>query len=308
MLVNTSALPFADLRAAFGERLRQDQPLAPYTSARIGGSADALVEVKSADDLVAAVERLHSMALPFLVLGGGSNVLVSDEGVRQVVILNHAKKVRFTDRSVWAESGANLGAIARQAATKGLEGLEWAAGIPGTLGGAIVGNAGAHGGDIAGSLAMAEILHLEEGRQTWKAHELDFSYRSSWLKTHPGAAIVLAGELSLNSKEEAEIRSQMDSFLAHRRLTQPPGASMGSMFKNPKDDHAGRLIEAAGMKGKRIGNAQISPLHANFFLNLGEAQSADVLALINEAREAVQQQFGVELELEVQLIGDWPQS
>ena len=170
MLVNTSALPFADLRAAFGERLRQEQPLAPYTSARIGGSADALVEVKSADDLVATVERLHSMALPFLVLGGGSNVLVSVEGVRLVVILNHAKKVRFTDRSVWAESGANLGAIARQAATKGLEGLEWAAGIPGTLGGAIVGSlalkvvgvslSGIPGGIVAGVVGAVLLIGI----------------------------------------------------------------------------------------------------------------------------------------------------
>jgi UDP-N-acetylmuramate dehydrogenase len=309
MLVMSPALPLDALRSAFGERLRTAQPVARYTSARIGGSADALVDVRSADELAEAAQTLWRLGLPFIVMGGGSNMLVSDAGVREVVILNQSEKILFhevgNDPSVWAESGAGLGAIARQAAQKGLSGLEWAAGIPGTLGGAVSGNAGAHGGDVSTSLDLATILHREKGRQDWSGADLAFAYRESWLKRNPGQAVVLSAQLALSRKPEAEIRAQMDTFLAYRRLTQPPGASMGSMFKNPAGGSAGRLIEAAGLKGKRIGNAQISPLHANFFLNLGEARSADVLALIEEARRAVQQQAGIELELEVQLVGEW---
>lgn len=309
MEVMLSTPHLESLRAAFGERLRLDQPLGRYTSARIGGAASVLVEVRSAVQLAEAAKKLWELELPFFVLGGGSNVLVSDAGVREVVVLNHARKLQFSiaedECSVWAESGTSLGAIARQAAAEGLSGLEWAAGIPGTLGGAVVGNAGAHGGDMSKSLRLAEILHQREGRLEWTAKELDFNYRGSWLKTHPGQAVVLAASLALEARERTQIRAEMDTFQAYRRLTQPPGASMGSMFKNPKGDHAGRLIEAAGMKGKRIGDAQISPLHANFFLNLGNAGSEEVYALIKEARKAVAEQFGVQLELEIELVGEW---
>lgn len=311
MTVMAPVLPITELRSAFGDQLREGQPIGRYTSARIGGNADALIKVKSADELSKALQSLWEMDLPFLILGGGSNMLVSDAGIRELVVLNHAKAVRFEEQgttvTVWAESGASLGSIARQAASKGLSGLEWAAGLPGSVGGAVVGNAGAHSGDMAQSLELATILHRERGREEWPAKKLEFAYRESWLKRHSGEAMVLSARLKLSQKEEQEIRSQMDTFLAHRRLTQPPGASMGSMFKNPDGDHAGRLIEAAGMKGNRIGDAQISPLHANFFLNLGEARAQDVHALIRQAREKVAQQFGVQLELEIELVGDWPQ-
>lgn len=308
MQVAAPALPLAALRSAFGERLRENEPLARYTSARIGGQADALLRVASADDLAAAAKALWNLDVPFIVLGGGSNMLISDAGVRELVILNEARKVRFNDSdqpSVWAESGAGLGVIARQAAAKGLSGLEWAAGIPGTLGGAVAGNAGAHGGDMSMSLDLAAILHRTAGRQEWSTGDLAYGYRTSWFKQHRNEAVVLSGSLKLAHKPAGEIRAQMDTFLAYRRLTQPPGASMGSMFKNPPGRSAGRLIEAAGLKGKRVGNAQISPLHANFFLNLGEARAADVYALLHEARQTVLEQSGVELELEVELVGEW---
>jgi UDP-N-acetylmuramate dehydrogenase len=310
MAVMAPTLPLETLRQLFGERLREDAALARYTSARIGGPADALIEARSASELAETAAALWELQEPFIILGGGSNVLVSDAGVRQVVVLNHARKVRFgadaQPPSIWAESGANLGAIARQAAGKGLGGLEWAAGIPGTLGGAVFGNAGAHGGDMSASLLMADILHREQGRQDWSAAELEFAYRSSRLKREADQAIVLSASLRLEPKPDVEIRKEMDAFLAYRRLTQPPGASMGSMFKNPPGEHAGRLIEEAGLKGRRIGTAQISPLHANFFLNLGDALAADVYALIDEARRAVKAKSGVDLELEVELVGDWP--
>lgn len=283
-------------------------PLARYTSARIGGNADALLEVNSLAELAEAAQTLWDLELPFIVLGGGSNILVSDAGVREIVIQNQAAEVRFAEGeapSVWAESGAGLGAIARQAAAKGLGGLEWAAGIPGTLGGAVVGNAGAHGGDLATSLHLADILHRSQGRKERSAQDLSFGYRQSWLKSQAGEVVVLGARLNLVKKTANEIRSQMDAFLAYRRLTQPPGASMGSMFKNPPGKSAGRLIEAAGMKGKQLGSAQISPLHANFFLNLGAARAADVFSLIQEARQAVLQQAGIQLELEIGLVGEW---
>lgn len=304
-----TTLPLDALREAFGERLGENEPLAKYTSARIGGPADALVVVQSADQLAEAAETLWALAVPFQVLGGGSNVLVSDAGVRAVTLLNKARQVVFDLESapprVRAESGSNFGAIARQAAQKGLTGLEWAAGIPGTLGGAVVGNAGAHGGDLAASLELAEVLHLTKGRQHWSAADLVFSYRSSALKREPGQAVVLAASLNLAVGEAQVIAAKMEDFLAHRRLTQPPGASMGSMFKNPVDDYAGRLIEQAGLKGARIGAAEISQLHGNFFLNHGAATAQDVYTLIHTAKQKVIEEFGIELELEIELIGDW---
>ena len=290
MQVMAPALPLESLRTAFGRRLREHQPLARYTSARIGGPADALVDINTADELAEAAQTLWDLG--------------------QVVLFNQANAVRFEGGgggpSVWAESGAGLGVISRQAAAKGIGGLEWAAGIPGTLGGAVFGNAGAHGVDISSTLEMATILHRTDGRKDWTAQDLDYEYRGSWLKHHPGQAVVLSATLALAKRPAAEIRAQMDTFLAYRRLTQPPGASMGSMFKNPPGDSAGRLIEAAGLKGKRIGNAQISSLHANFFLNLGDARAADVHALIREASDAVRKHSGIDLELEIELVGEWP--
>ncbi len=320
MRVMAPALPLDALRTAFkstswlrAAMVRENESLARYTSARIGGSADALVEINTnADGLAEVVQILWDLDIPFVLLGGGSNMLISDKGVRELVLLNHANAVRFEEAekevTVLAESGASLGAVARQAASKSFGGLEWAAGIPGTIGGAVFGNAGAHGEDLSKVLEMATILHRKDGRKEWNAQDLGYEYRGSWLKHHPGEAIVLSARLALAKKPAPEIKARMDTFLAYRRLTQPPGASMGSMFKNPPDESAGRLIEAAGLKGKRIGNAQISQLHANFFLNLGDARAADVYSLIQQARTAVREHSGIDLELEIELVGEWPKT
>ena len=295
------------LGARFADRLQFNQPLAKYTSARIGGSADVLVMAQSAADLEEIVSSLWQLEIPFLILGGGSNMLISDAGVREVVVLNKARKIRFDMEtpSVWAESGSNFGALARQAGRKGLSGLEWAAGIPGTVGGAVVGNAGAHGGDTAGNLMLAEVLHHTEGRLQWSPDDLELTYRSSKLKQQPGEAVVLAASFKLSFGQETLIKEKMEEFLTFRKQTQPPGASMGSMFKNPPGDHAGRLIDAAGLKGTRIGNAQISDLHANFFINHGDASATDVYSLIRKAQQVVMEKFGIQLELEIGLFGDW---
>lgn len=293
------------MRAAFLEGLQSQTPLAPYTAARIGGPAEHLLTVRSADELERAVRLLWELELDFRILGGGSNVLVADKGVSGVVVLNQARSVRFEDRLVHAESGATLGTVARRSVERGLSGLEWAATVPGTVGGAVVGNAGAHGDDTAGSLAAAEILHREEGRGSWDPERLEFSYRESWLKRNPGRAVVLAASLALEPSEPEQTAAKMQEFVEYRRKTQPTGASLGSMFKNPEGDYAGRLIEAAGLKGERRGAAEISDVHANFFVNHGGATAADVYGLIETARQQVAEQFGVELELEIELLGDW---
>jgi UDP-N-acetylmuramate dehydrogenase len=307
---------FHRLQALFGQRLRLDVPLDRFTSARVGGPADALLEVNSADELALAATTLWSEDLPWMVLGGGSNILVSDAGVRGIVLLNRARQVDFQEASepptVWAESGANFGLVARQAAGRGLAGLEWAAGIPGTVGGAVLGNAGAHGADMAGNLVMATILQhnpkAQEGmptRQEWPVDRLEYAYRTSRLKRQPGQAIVLAATLRLYRSTPEKVQAKIDEFVAYRRQTQPPGASMGSMFKNPPGDYAGRLIEAAGLKGARVGDAQISTLHANFFINHGQATAREIYNLIEMARQGVAEKFDVKLELEIELIGEW---
>ncbi len=293
------------LRGAFPDSLQENASLARYTAARIGGPAEFLLTVHSAAELASAVEKLWELEIEFRLLGGGSNVLVADRGISGVVILNQAKEVKFAERHAWAESGASIGSIARRAVEKGLSGLEWAATVPGTVGGAIVGNAGAHGGDTASSLDHAEVLHRHDGRGAWDVERLEFDYRSSWLKRNPGQAIVLAGRFDLEPSDPASVRSTVEEYVEYRQQTQPTGASIGSMFKNPEGDHAGRLIEAAGLKGKRRGDAEISSKHANFFVNHGGATSADVYALIELAQQRVAEKFDVELELEVELLGDW---
>ncbi len=310
------------LRQTFGERLQQDVTLERYTSARVGGKADALLVANTANDLADLVQRLCQLNVPFHVLGGGSNVLISDKGIRNLVVLNRARQVRFREQAdpptVWAESGTNFGALARRAAARGLSGLEWAAGIPGTIGGAVVGNAGAHGDDMSGCLVMAEILHRQEaglqsdptsgrkcGRSEWPVEKFEFAYRSSLLKRQAGQAVVLAAVLRLEHSTPEAVQAKIDAFTEYRHRTQPPGASMGSMFKNPPGDYAGRLIDAAGLKGHRIGNVEISSLHGNFFVNLGQATAADIYALIDLARRTVAEKFGVQLELEIELLGEW---
>jgi len=300
------------LSALFGKELKEREPLARYTSARLGGPADYLVITENADELAHVVKSAWQADIKVFILGGGSNILISDAGVRGLVIVNRARAVNFREQDgiviVRAESGANLGIVARQCCLRGLAGMEWAATVPGTVGGAVFGNAGAHGGEIAGSLRLAEILQPDGTVRSWSRDELGFSYRTSALKRQKASdreAIVLAAEFALTHGKPIELQAKVEAFTAHRKRTQPPGASLGSMFKNPPGDYAGRLIEAAGMKGKRIGNVEISNLHANFFVNLGKARASDVLALIHMAHETVKAKFGVDLELEVELVGEW---
>ena len=315
----------AALHSVCGERVEADVPLARYTSMRVGGPADALLVIRDSIELARAVIALWKADILFVLLGSGSNALVSDAGLRGVALINQAQAIVFGDvdqsgrASVWAESGANFGLVARQAAQRGLGGLEWACGIPGTLGGAVVGNAGAHGGDVSGNLLMADILQREKVaapashakgdpealKETWQVEQMEYAYRTSKLKRRPGSAVVLAARLGLQERADQEIRARMEEYVAYRRRTQPVGASMGSIFKNPAGEYAGRLIEACNLKGTRHGEAEISTVHANFFLNLGQASANDIWMLIVTARKCVAEKFGVSLDLEIERIGEW---
>jgi UDP-N-acetylmuramate dehydrogenase len=299
--------PIDALYAKFGDKVKENVSLAPYTSARIGGPADIFIIADTAAELARIVKLMWKYEMPFSLLGGGSNVLVSDKGVRGVVILNRAKKVTFhvgEQPTVTAESGVVFSNLANRCASKGLTGLEWAATVPGTIGGAVYGNAGAFGGEMAGNLIRAELLTLN-GKETFTVEQMGYGYRTSVLKRHEVRAVVLSAELSLLNSTKDEVTVKIQQFSAHRKATQPPGASLGSMFKNPPGDYAGRLIEAAGLKGTRIGNAEISPLHGNFFINQANTKAEDIRALIFLAQKTVTEKFNVELELEVELIGEW---
>ncbi|HEY9077993.1 MAG TPA: UDP-N-acetylmuramate dehydrogenase [Anaerolineaceae bacterium] len=297
------------LQQVFGSRLQENIVLANYSTARVGGKADAALVIRAADELEQAVRLLWEMDVPYYILGSGSNVLISDAGVRGVVLINHSHNIKVDIRSqpptVWAESGAILVTVARQAALRGLTGLEWACTIPGTVGGAVYGNAGAFGGDIQHNLSLVEILHRNQGRQTWTVDQMQYAYRTSVLKQSAGDAVILAARFHLQPGDPAEIQAKMESLSAQRRAKQPMGASMGSMFKNPPGDFAGRLIEAAGLKGTRSGDAEISPVHANFFINKGKASAADIYSLVVLARQKVYEKFHINLELEIELVGDW---
>ena len=301
------ARPIDVLYAKLGDRVKENVSLAPYTSARIGGPADIFITADSADDLARIVKLLRKQEMGYTILGGGSNVLVSDRGVRGVVILNRAKAVHFhggDQPSVTVESGFVFSNLANRCASKGFAGLEWAATIPGTIGVAVYGNAGAFGGDMEGSLIWAELL-TENGREKYSVDKMGYGYRTSVLKRGEVEAVVLSAELGLKNSTKEEVTVKIEQFSAHRKATQPPGASMGSMFKNPNGDYAGRLIEAAGLKGARIGNAEISPVHGNFFINHANTKADDIRALILLAQKTVKEKLGVALELEVELIGEW---
>ena len=297
------------LRSSFGDRMQENVPLSGYTAARIGGPADVLVFVHSADELVQAAEKMWQMDVPLSLLGGGSNVLVSDKGVRGVVLINRARLVKFDLQAepptVQAESGVTPNDITQRAARLGLAGFEWAASLPGSLGGALYGNAGAFDGEMAGNLISIELVDRLNGRQVLPVEKMEYGYRTSVLKREHSHALILSAQLALRHGDPQAIRTKMEQFSERRRLTQPPGANMGSMFKNPPGEKAGRLIEAAGLKGKRIGNAEISTQHANFFINHGQTPAADMKALIELAQTTVARQFGINLELEVELMGEW---
>ncbi len=295
-----------------GDEVMESVPLARYTTLRVGGPADVLAFPTRTERLVALVRDAVAEGVPVTVLGGGSNVLVLDGGVRGLVVINRCRGTRVFvgddgEPRVWAEAGASLAGLARALIREGLDGLTWAVNIPGTVGGAVVGNAGAHGGCIADVLERVTLLYADGQVKDVSAEDLGLGYRASRLKearlTGEMFPLVLGATFRLTRGDPARLRQRADEYVAYRRQTQPVEASAGSIFRNPPGDYAGRLIEAAGLKGARVGDAMISPLHGNFIVNLGRARAQDVIALIALARQRVRERFGVDLELEILIIG-----
>ena len=260
--------------AVFGDAFKLNHPLAKYTSARVGGAAQMFLAVKSAEDLQKAVELAYMLDVPYFILGGGSNILVADGGIRGLTIHNRAKNVTFRNTGIGircrAESGANLSALSRNCIGQGFAGLEWAIGVPGTVGGAVVNNSGAHGADISSCLITATVWEPGVGARIYDLEELGYVYRNSVLKQEhqSGMAmrVVLSADFDLNPEEVSILQARADAFQTHRRETQPSGATLGSIFKNPEHFYAGYLIESAGMKGYKIGGVTVSEKHANWFI------------------------------------------
>ena len=297
-----------DALRSYLSSLQANAPSGKYTAARIGGPADWLYVARDDEsELLAIVRAAWSDGLSVRVIGAGANVLISDEGVRGLLIVNrlHGLAWEADGQTVTALGGTSLLTLARACAQRGLSGFEWAVGVPGTLGGALVNNAGAHGRDLAANLLSAEVL-LPDGLQTFAPSELNFAYRSSAFKHRKDKRFfVRACRLRFTPDSPQAVQARMDEYSAMRRRTQPLGASLGSVFKNPPNDYAGRLIEACGLKGFSIGGAQVSTVHANFFLNTADCSAHDYFALIQHVQAAVQAQTGILLELEVERLGAW---
>ncbi|MBM4466657.1 MAG: UDP-N-acetylmuramate dehydrogenase [Chloroflexi bacterium] len=286
-----------------------NEPMSLHTSFRIGGPADLYVVATSAQELVELVSLAREQGLPYLIIGRGTNVLVADEGVRGLVIENGGQEICFEDDAVlYAESGASLKDLAHESARRGLGGLEWAVGIPGSVGGAIVGNAGAYGCYVGDVARKATVLAADGTVRELSAEEMGFGYRTSRFKGQAGEGkqeIILSAEFVLHAEPAHALAEKMADYTRRREASQPTEPSAGSVFKRTKQYPAGFLIEQAGLKGARIGDAQISPKHANFIVNLGQARAADVKALVDLAQQRVRERFGVELELEIELVGEW---
>lgn len=301
------------LQTFFGPRLKMSESLSRYSVMQVGGPADFLAIANNVDELEADVSFLWENGIPFILLGSGSNTLISDAGIREFVLINEAKNIDFIEQEgkaprLWAESGASFGSLARRAGAKGWSGLEWAAGIPGTVGGAVVNNAGAFGSNVAENLEMANILQPlgdKVQRSDWSVDQFEYDYRKSVIKTGVKQAVVLSATFKLKNSTPEAVKGRISAISEKRQASQPQGASLGSMFKNPPGDFAGRLIEEAGLKGTRIGDVEISSFHGNFFLNQGAATASDIANLIALVRDKVSEKFGIELELEIQFIGDW---
>jgi UDP-N-acetylmuramate dehydrogenase len=295
----------AELRQARIGRLLVDEPLAEHTTWKIGGPADLLLIPETREELAAAIRILRRHGTPWRMLGKGSNTLVTDKGVRGAVIKlgGGFDRVRFEGEVATAGGAYSFIKLSVMAGKEGLTGLEFAGGIPGTVGGAVYMNAGAHGSDVSRIFQSADIVWEDGTTSTCTLEEMAFGYRHSVLQERRG--VVAEASFRLARGDRKEIAAAMASYKDRRRRTQPlQMACAGSVFRNPPNDHAARLIEAAGLKGARQGGAEISPLHANFIVNLGGATAEDVLTLIARVQSTVEAKFGIRLVPEVLLMGE----
>lgn len=301
----------------FGHKVRFGVPMAELTSFRVGGPADAVVAPEGAAELMELMRMLEQERMPWMVLGGGTNLLVKDGGIRGVVISlgRGFDRIGIEGRKadtvfVRAGAGARLSALCRYALEQNLAGMNFAVGIPGTVGGAVLMNAGTAHGSMESVVAGLEVLHVPDKQASVPGQALCFSYRGlSWpdsMRDEKGRGpLVLAGRFSLRPAGQRALAEQAGAWLAQRSRSQPAGFSAGCVFKNPAPDMpAGQLIDRAGLKGFRIGDAQVSGVHANFIINRGRAAAADILRLMEAVREAVARRFHVDLEPEIRIVGE----
>jgi UDP-N-acetylmuramate dehydrogenase len=295
------------LAAERGVALDRDVSLAGLTTLRVGGAADRMATVSSVDALVAALRLARDAGVPAGVLGKGSDIVVADGGVRGLVIRNRADDIQVDGTRVHAESGAAMAALVKRCTAAGLGGVEFGISIPGTVGGAVWANAGAHGGEMKDVLRAVTVwdARTDEIRVLGR-DECAFAYRDSAFKH--GGPIVLGAELELVRDDPAAIAARVAEHQAQRRATQPlADQNAGSVFRNPPGDHAGRLIDAAGLKGYRIGTAAVSTVHANFIVADRGGRAADVRAVGDHVRRVIEDRFGILLEYEIEFVGDWPE-
>ncbi len=282
--------------------MKKNQLLAPYTTFKIGGPVDWFCETKNEQEVVKAIKFAKEKKLPFFILGNGSNLLVSDDGFRGVIIRMENEEVQINNEKILAKAGISLSKLANIAQENSLLGIEFMVGIPGTLGGVVFGNAGAWQQNIGNKVERVKILD-KDNQFKWLNHdECQFSYRQSRFKKNQ--EIILAVELKLEKGNQLEIKNLMNKNLK-KRESQPKEPSAGSIFVNPKPQSAGDLIEKCGLKGKQIGQAQISQKHANFIVNLGGAKAQDVVKLIALARLEVKKKFKIDLETEIVFLGEF---
>lgn len=297
-LVHTSTLHRLFPSAKF------DEPMKRYTAWKIGGPADALLEPRSVNELIEAAEKARGHNVPVTVLGGGTNVLVRDGGIRGLTIrlAKSLTNVEIEETRVTADAGVLYPVLANTTAGRGLAGLEFATGIPGTVGGAVYMNAGAYGSETTEVLDWADVFRDHEVVRM-ENEDLDLSYRHSALHENPGWVVLRAG-YTLVPGDPAELKARIKEFRAQRMNGSPNRPSCGSTFKRPPGDFPGRVIEAAGLKGARVGRIEVSPVHANYLVNLGGGTAEEALQLIELVREKVRERLGIELEPEVRVIGE----
>jgi UDP-N-acetylmuramate dehydrogenase len=294
------------LAAERGIALETDAPMAPLTTLRVGGPADRLLLAKDRDALLAGLRLARDAGAPCFVLGNGSDLVVADAGMRGLVIRNRARRVTVAGTTIRADAGAAMAMLVKRCVSEGLAGFEFGISIPGTLGGAVWANAGAHGGEMAGIVTSVEAWDpVADTIETLDVADCGFSYRDSRFK-HSGE-VVLGAELRLRRGDPEEIAARVAAHQAQRQATQPlADQNAGSVFRNPAGDHAGRLIDAAGLKGHRLGSASVSTLHANFIVTERGGRAADVRALGDHVRAVVEARFGIRLEYEIAFVGAWP--
>jgi UDP-N-acetylmuramate dehydrogenase len=293
------------LEKCLKEKVWKDWPLAKETTLKVGGNAAIFALVDSIGNLQVALETASEFSLPFLVIGRGSNLLVSDNGFKGLVVklTGDFKQISFNRNIVEVRSAVSLPYLAREAAKRGLSGFEFLEGIPGSLGGGIATNAGAFGKNLLDLVEWVTALNLQNGLKLVKRSEIEVSYRSSEISKN---GVIIEGCFRLTEAEPKDVRKLMRKYMVRRKKTQPVSSlSAGCVFKNPPNLFAGELIEKTGLKGFSIGDAQISELHANFIINKGQAKASDVYNLMQVVRRKVYEIHGVVLEPEIELIGEF---